>query len=63
MAKPIPTYTIKAELKDFRSPAIWLRFKIKKNLPITAIIPLRVTLEIIRVPLRGIVRLELGGVF
>lgn len=35
MAKPIPTYIIKAELKDFRSPATWRRFKIKKNLPIT----------------------------
>ncbi|MDM8220747.1 IS1096 element passenger TnpR family protein [Limosilactobacillus mucosae] len=35
MAKPIPTYTIKAELKDFRSPATWQRFKIKKNLTIT----------------------------
>lgn len=35
MAKPIPAYIIKAELKDFRSPATWRRFKIKKNLPIT----------------------------
>ena len=35
MAKPIPTYIIKAALKDFRSPATWRRFKIKKNLPIT----------------------------
>lgn len=35
MAKPIPSYIIKAELKDFRSPATWRRFKIKKNLPIT----------------------------
>lgn len=35
MAKPIPTYIIKAQLKDFRSPATWRRFKIKKNLPIT----------------------------
>ena len=35
MAKPIPTYIIKAALNDFRSPATWRRFKIKKNLPIT----------------------------
>lgn len=35
IAKPIPAYIIKAELKDFRSPATWRRFKIKKNLPIT----------------------------
>ncbi|MDD7321413.1 MAG: hypothetical protein PUG58_00530 [Limosilactobacillus mucosae] len=35
MAKPIPAYIIKATLKDFRSPATWRRFKIKKNLPIT----------------------------
>ncbi len=34
MAKPIPTYTIKAELNDFNAPATWRRFKIKKNLPI-----------------------------
>ena len=34
-AKPIPTYIIKAALNDFRSPATWRRFKIKKNLPIT----------------------------
>lgn len=35
IAKSIPAYIIKAELKDFRSPATWRRFKIKKNLPIT----------------------------
>lgn len=35
MAKPIPTYIIKAALEDFRSPATRRRFKIKKNLPIT----------------------------
>lgn len=35
MAKPIPTFTIKAELSDFDAPKTWRRFKIKKNLPIT----------------------------
>ena len=35
MAMPIPTYIIKAALKDFRLPATQRRFKIKKNLPIT----------------------------